>query len=146
MSLWKWQEIQGVLWEVIDLLLVETKLNVSEVHGIGLFAVSDIPEGTVVWKFHPDTTTIYSKKQWETIQETVPQLAFDNMARFAYLRGEVWMLNLDDSRFMNHSKSPTLGYDTTLETCYALRNISAGEELTVNYFTFCGDIDPTYMI
>ncbi|MNW02425.1 SET domain protein [compost metagenome] len=44
---------------------------------------------------------------------------------------------MDDSRFMNHSNHSNVGYDQNNESCYALRDINAGEELTIVYNTFC---------
>lgn len=46
---------------------------------------------------------------------------------------------------MNHSTLANLGYDQTEDYCYALVDISAGEELTCNYFEFCEEIDMRYM-
>jgi uncharacterized protein len=33
------------------MMLVETRLAPSAIHGIGLFAVRSIPQGTAVWEF-----------------------------------------------------------------------------------------------
>ena len=46
-----------IIWKLLtkraEMLLVKTKLNISPIHGIGLFAVEFIPAKTIVWKFHP---------------------------------------------------------------------------------------------
>jgi uncharacterized protein len=71
------------------------------------------------------------------MKSSLPKMAFDNISRFAYYRHGVWLLNLDDGRFMNHSKYPNLGYDRKKDFCYALVDINAGEELTTDYSEFC---------
>lgn len=35
------------------MLLVKTKLDVSRLHGIGLFAAQFIPKGTITWEYSP---------------------------------------------------------------------------------------------
>ncbi len=34
------------------MLLIKTKLDLSKIHGIGLFAGEDIPKGTIIWRFN----------------------------------------------------------------------------------------------
>lgn len=36
------------------MLLVKTKINKSNIHGIGLFAAEFIPKNTIVWRFFQD--------------------------------------------------------------------------------------------
>ena len=43
------------------MLLVKTKLGVSSVHGIGLFAAQFIPKGTATWEYHPDFDTSFGE-------------------------------------------------------------------------------------
>ncbi len=43
------------------MLLVKTKLGVSSVHGIGLFAAQFIPKGTVTWEYHPEFDTSFDE-------------------------------------------------------------------------------------
>lgn len=64
--------------------------------------------------------------------------AMGNMGRFVYLHNDKYYLNLDDSRFINHSDNPSMGWkeDNGLY-CYALRDLKAGAELTLDYNDFC---------
>ena len=71
------------------------------------------------------------------MREELTETAFSNLSRFAYLSKGKWLLNLDDSRFMNHSDSPNTGQDPETGVTFALRNIKAGEELTIYYKDFC---------
>jgi hypothetical protein len=51
------------------MLLVKTKLDVSHIHGIGLFAEELIPRNTVVWKFHPLIDLVITENQIDELAE-----------------------------------------------------------------------------
>ena len=123
------------------MLEVSTYLAPSAIQGIGLFAVNKISKGEIVWRYNPMTTIAWSEEEWGNIRSSLPKIAFKNIERFAYLSCDKWLLNLDDSRFMNHSGNPSLGYDKDIDACYALRDIEPGEELTVVYSEFCDKSD-----
>lgn len=126
---------------MIKLIDVQTILKESKIQGIGLFANEYISKGTVVWSFNELTTISWDDEEWVKIRESLSSNAFSNIERFAYYEDSKWHLNLDDSRFMNHSKSPTLGYSKAFRLCYALRDIKNGEELTTDYSEFCETSD-----
>lgn len=123
---------------MIDVLTI---LKESKIQGIGLFASEDISKGTVVWSYNELTTISWDDEEWLKIRGSLSANAFSNIERFAYYEESKWRLNLDDSRFMNHSKKPTLGYNKSSRLCYALRDISKGEELTTDYSEFCEKSD-----
>lgn len=119
------------------MLEVSTTLAKSNIQGIGLFTNEKISKGKVVWRYNNITTISWSQEEWEAIQNNIPLNAFNNIERFSYFIHNKWHLNLDDSRFMNHSSVSNLGYDRENNTCYALKDIEAGEELTIDYSEFC---------
>lgn len=119
------------------MLEVVTILKESGVQGIGLHSESEIFKGQVVWRYDKRTTMEISVVDWNNLRESLSHTAFENIERFAYYRNGKWLLNLDDSRFMNHSRLPNVGYDKKNNLCYALRDIKKGEELTVLYGDFC---------
>ena len=51
-------------------------------------------------------------------------------------RTGLYRLDHDDIRFVNDSNNPNVGYDQITGQIVALRDISAGEELTQNYQDF----------
>ena len=53
---------------------------------------------------------------------------------------EKYILCGDDARFFNHADDPNCD-DSKRDTTLALRDIPEGEELTVNYRTFIGNLD-----
>lgn len=48
--------------EINIMLLVETKLGPSKIHGIGLFATKLIHKGTIIWKFVPGFDIAFTKE------------------------------------------------------------------------------------
>ena len=118
------------------MLLVKTFLKPSAIHGIGLFAAEDIPEGTVVWRLDPSIDVELTEAQIEALAET----SRDQIVKYTYLDivRHTYVLCGDDARFFNHEDAPNcLDYpDDRGGTTVAARDIRAGEELTSDYGKF----------
>lgn len=120
------------------MMLVKTEKRESEVHGIGLFAAEDIPEGTPTWRFVPGIDQAIHPD----VVERVPEPSRLNFLTYAYLdiRTGLYVLCADDARFMNHSEEPNIRGDYELDGVFgvdvAARDIRAGEELLCDYRTF----------
>lgn len=122
------------------MLLVKTEVRESQIHGIGCFVLEDVKAGQKIWVFDPRIDTrfpvdeIYSLP--EAVQEFVNKYGFEEIVdgqRVITLCG-------DDAKYMNHSDHPntaTSSEDPNYEI--AVRDISRGEELTTNYYSF--DLD-----
>lgn len=107
---------------------VKVKLAPSDIHGVGVFALRDIPKGQ---KLYADMMTkIYTlpHKQFRNLFPEVRQYLLErwpqvvNGSRFAY----------PDTRvvaFMNHSDTPN--YDAKNDI--VLEDIKEGEEITEDY-------------
>ncbi len=130
----------GLFKENPRMMLVRTYLANSDISGIGVFASSDIPKGTVVWRFDEDFDRVIPKEKiadWpEHFQEYVRHYAYPHPARPGCLIVEV-----DNGRFVNHSEAPNVDYSSVFHG-YAKRLIRAGEELTANYADFDMEYDP----
>jgi SET domain-containing protein len=121
-------------------LLVSTKLGVSLLEGIGLFAVEPIAAGTVIWRLHP---TIDLRLTEEQIAELASPCR-EQARKYSYREKHsgLYVLCGDDARFFNHSASPNcldIYNDPDADLTVAARDIKAGEELTCNYALF--DLD-----
>lgn len=118
--------------------MVKTQIGPSKISGIGLFADQFIPEGTVVWKFQEGFDLLLSKEQIDKLSKPA-QIQFYN---YSYLdkKYNKYMLCSDDARFFNHSEN--FNCDERIDdTTTATKNIEIGDELTVNYKDFYGDIN-----
>lgn len=123
------------------MILIKTMLGESRISGIGLFCKTPIKKDVKVWQRNELTGIQWSKEEYAKMKASLPETAFDNIGRFVYLNEGTYCLDLDDSRFMNHSENPSMGWNDKDKYCYALRDLSAGTELTLNYRDFCDEED-----
>ena len=111
-------------------------LRPSPVHGIGVFAVADIPKGTKGF-FSDD------KSEWVPLHkkevEALPQQSralIENHCLYDsdyYFVPEYGFRILDLVVFLNHSEDPNVQSLEDGADFIALRDIKSGEELFVNY-------------
>ena len=112
-----------------NMLRVKTKLGLSRVHGIGLFADQFIPKGTTTWKYDPDFDMQFSE---ETLKR-LPEWTQDQFLKYSYFDYTLntYILCIDDQRFINHSIDHNIISTPTEDQ--AGRDIKMGEELFCNY-------------
>jgi SET domain-containing protein len=120
------------------MLLVKTKLALSPLHGLGLFAAEPIPKGKKVWLFTKGFDLRYTPQEVHWLPPLLKQTVMDY--------GYVWMVTgeviycSDNARFMNHVDAPnTAASHPEAEDSIALRDIDEGEELTYSYYDEDGD-------
>ncbi len=121
------------------MLLVKTKIGQSNIEGIGLFADEPIKSGTKVWTFEPRLDLLLSKEEVEKLSSAARKQFY----RYAYLdkARNKYLLCGDDARFFNHSITPNCDETKDSDSTYALRYIEMGEELTINYGEFYGNMN-----
>lgn len=112
---------------------VKTYLAPSEIHGIGVFAMRDIPKGQ---KLHTDMAPKIYTLAYSNFGKLFPEVK-------KYLL-ERWPLITQDSPFaypdtrivahMNHAEDPN--YDSINDK--VLKDIKKGEEITEDYRTIAG--------
>ncbi len=116
------------------MLIIKTSLNETATKGIGLFAREHIFKGGKVWVMDERFYRVYSEKE---ISE-MPKMQQDFINKYGTwgVVGEGKFLDLDDTRFMNHSDNPNVLFVGNFGI--ALIEILNGEELTCDY-TALGD-------
>ncbi len=115
---------------------IKYKLDKSNLHGIGLFTEEDIKKGQVVYSSSPVLDVNISQEQFDSLDEKEKR-----EIRFWGFWDEpnnVWHVDFDSSKFINHSSDSTLTQDKKHKDAHlvATRDIKAGEELTQNYLEF----------
>ncbi len=115
------------------MLLIETELRQSEIHGIGLFCVEPIPKGTKVWEFHPLFDLVINEDDIAALP--APMHSFMRMYGYRSVATRQLIVNLDLSRHMNHSDSPNLISDAD-SNYFAAFDLPPGTELTCDYRVF----------
>jgi SET domain-containing protein len=122
------------------MMLIETRVAPSGIHGLGLFAARFVPRGTPVWKFQPGFDRDFSPEQFAAL----PPLARQHTRWFCFvgkMDGHV-ILSGDHACFINHSLTPNTGAPADAPppvVTVALRDLVAGEEITCNYFDYDAD-------
>ena len=118
------------------MLLFETELRPSLIHGIGVFLLEGVEAGQVVWRFDSRIDRVYCEEELASL----PPLAR------AYLRtystwneaAGLWVLCGDNGRYFNHSDSPnTVSRGIAFGEDIAAVDLAAGTELTSDYRTIC---------
>ena len=114
---------------------VYCRLGVSPIHGIGVFAIRDIPKGT-----QPLVSLLkikefsFSKKEIKklpsSVQKEVRMFCYYN--KDEHLIPSIGLNAMNMAFYMNHSKKPNIKYLKN-NTLLSLRKIKAGEELLFDY-------------
>jgi SET domain-containing protein len=116
-------------------LLVAVRLGPSPIHGLGAFALAPIVRGTIVWRFTPG----FDLDLDPAVLDAQPPHFRAALLHYGYVdvRLRRFILCCDDARFINHSDAPNLGTrfdeDARYGVDFALRDIDAGDELTIDY-------------
>lgn len=115
---------------------VYCKLAPSPIHGVGVFAIKDIPQNTIVFRseveyvkvpakflnrIHDEVSSLYKQfLQYDAFSETIqiPQRGFSS---------------LDISFYLNHSSTPNCRYDIESNFIVSKTDILKGDELTYDY-------------
>lgn len=128
------------------MLKVRTYLDRSRVHGIGLFADEDIPQGKIIWEFHPHVDLVYSSQEWDELQKGAAPESFCQLEKYSYKEKGKFYICLDNAQFMNHHPLlNNIANDSERDVMFALCRIRKGEELLCNYLEFC-DMDDVNLL
>lgn len=121
------------------MLLVETFVKSSGIHGLGCFAGEKISRGQVVWVFDRRIDRRIPRSELPAFPAAIQNF----LRMYGYVEShdgtEVIVLCGDNSRHMNHDADPNLLEDKKDGSNVAARDIEVGEELTCNYLDFDGD-------
>lgn len=118
------------------MFLIKTYVAESVVEGLGVFAAEPVKAGTVMWRFTPGIDSVIP----DSVVEVLPPAGRDFVDRYCYRSarfGDGYVLNGDNARYLNHSRTPNT--DNSTEVAVALRDIAEGEEITCNYLECCED-------
>ncbi|MCU0705356.1 MAG: SET domain-containing protein-lysine N-methyltransferase [Fimbriiglobus sp.] len=121
-----------------DLATTRVGLAPSPIHGIGVFALADIPAGTRDLFAPPADWVPVPDAEVEKLPPHVRQLVHTYClwdAGVYYLPPHGFRV-MDVVMYLNHSDTPNLRQIDGGDYFETLRDVAAGEELTVDYTTF----------
>lgn len=114
------------------------RIKSSPIHGVGVFAIRDIPAGTKVWIWDRLHYQI-SMNEFDELEQPVKELVLDLFPldnpgdNFITFSPNIVPLQA----FMNHADRPNTLWNT------AIKPIKAEEEITENYSQLGGSLHPT---
>jgi hypothetical protein len=115
---------------------VYTRL-LKSTHGIGVFAVKDIPEGTNVFAGDTNEMREIDKNDFAQVEPAIRQLYEDFCVwKDGKIRGPANFNNLTVGWYLNHSDTPNVRCDEHSYDFIATRCIKKGEEITADYTTY----------
>lgn len=118
------------------------RIKPSSVHGVGVFAIRDIPKGTNPFLGHRPAK--WRGVAYHDIYENpqIPSEVVEYVDAMCSGRNEMlfvpsYSLNaIDTYYYINHSDSPNMGGPLDSNEFVALRDIKKGEELFVDYHAY----------
>lgn len=121
------------------MLMVETELRQSDIHGTGVFLLEPVRKGDLVWRFDSRIDRVYSEDEISGLPA--------HMQRFLrtystwHETSQLWILCGDNGRHFNHSDTPnTLSLGAGFGDDVAAQDLPAGVELTTNYALICDSV------
>jgi SET domain-containing protein len=118
------------------MMMCETELRPSPIHGIGVFLLEPVKAGQIIWRFDSRIDRIYSQAELLSLPESMQRFIETYSTWHDALK--LWILCGDNGRHFNHSGTPnTMSEGIGFGDDIALRDLPAGAELTSDYTTIC---------
>jgi SET domain-containing protein len=123
------------------MLLVQTELRASPLHGVGCFTLEPISAGQLVWVQDKRIDLVFRLSELLDFPSATRDFIRSHGYRELLEGEEVIVLCGDNAKYMNHTTSPNLIEGSAMNTItnVAAFDIGTGEELTCNYYDF--DLD-----
>ena len=118
------------------MLMVETELRASPIHGVGVFLTEDVRAGELIWRFDSRIDRVFSDDELREMPERLQRF----LRTYSTLHGDLklWVLCGDNGRHFNHSDTPnTRSLGIAFGDDVAGADLGAGTELTSDYRTIC---------
>jgi hypothetical protein len=121
------------------MLLVETELRPSRIHGIGVYLLEDVKEGQLIWRFDSRIDRVFADAELDQVPERLR--TFLTTYSTYHEQSGLWVLCGDHGRHFNHSDEPnTLSMGVAFGDDIAAAHLPAGTELTTDYNLICDAI------
>jgi SET domain-containing protein len=114
------------------------RLKPSGTHGVGVFAIKDIPTNVNLFPDHKEEEWFpYSDEELDHLDKEVRTMISDF---FTKQNGHTWISrslnNINVGWFLNHSDTPNVDHDTTRDSFITIKKVKKNEELLIDYNKF----------
>jgi SET domain-containing protein len=121
------------------MMLVETELRSSAIHGLGVFLLQPVSAGEVIWRFDSRIDRVYAREEVEGLP--TPARRYIETYSTWHEQSGLYVLCGDNGRYFNHSAEPTtVSNAISFGDDRAARDLRPGDELTSDYRTICDHI------
>ena len=99
------------------MMMVETELRRSAIHGLGVFLTEPVSAGTIIWQFDSRIDRVYSRDEVASL----PAITRDFLKTYStwHAAAQVWVLCGDNGRHFNHS-APRIPHPTVSPSAWTL--------------------------
>lgn len=87
------------------MLMVETELRASSIHGIGVFLTQSVRAGQLIWRFDSRIDRVFSEAELDDMPQALQRF----LRTYSTLHDDLklWVLCGDNGRHFNHSDTPS---------------------------------------
>lgn len=118
------------------MMLVQTELRPSPIHGLGVFLLEPVVKGQVIWRYDSRIDRVYSSEEIDSLPRHV-QLYLRTYSTWHEDTG-LYVLCGDNGRFFNHADEPnTTSTGVSFGDDIAASDLAPGMELTTDYRMIC---------
>jgi SET domain-containing protein len=121
------------------MMMVETEIKPSPIHGTGVFLLHPVKKGDLIWRFDARIDRVYTPDEVASL----PAHMQDYLVTYSTWHEGVGLYVLcgDNGRYFNHSDDPsTVSNAISFGEDRAARDLAAGDELTSDYKTICDHV------
>jgi SET domain-containing protein len=121
------------------MMMVETELKPSLIHGIGVFLREPAQRGQLIWRFDSRVDRVYTEEEIASLPEGMQR--FLHTYSTWHAATALWVLCGDNGRHFNHSETPnTISNAIAFGEDIAATDLAVGDELTSDYRTICDNV------
>jgi hypothetical protein len=121
------------------MMMVDTELKPSLIHGIGVFLLEPVRRGQLIWRFDSRVDRVYSEDEIASLPERMQR--FLRTYSTLHAATGLWVLCGDNGRHFNHADEPnTISNAIAFGEDIAATDLDAGTELTSDYRTICDSV------
>lgn len=118
------------------MMMVDTEIRPSAIHGLGVFTTEPIKAGQLIWRFDSRIDRVFADAELLAMPERLQ--AFLRTYSTLHAELKLWVLCGDNGRHFNHSDRPnTRSMGIAFGDDVAAFDLPAGTELTSDYRTIC---------
>ena len=118
------------------MMLVQTELRPSPIHGLGVFLLQPVVKGQVIWRYDSRIDRVYSPEEIDSL----PHQAQVYLRTYSTWHADtrLYVLCGDNGRFLNHADDPnTISAGISFGDDTAASDLPPGVELTTDYRAIC---------